>query len=64
MTPLENLFVDTVKASLSSYHNVTKNMLSNTVQCFSEKTPFNQYSFNYWLTVCHNAGVKYNVVNS
>jgi hypothetical protein len=57
-TEAQNLFVELVNIELSKYARVSVNMLSNTIQFFSQLLPFNTVSENYLITLCHNKGVK------
>ena len=57
---LNNLLVELVTIELSSFTNVTMNMLSNEIKFYSELTPFNTVSINYLSTLCHNKGLKAN----
>ena len=57
---VQNLFVELVTIELSSFKNVTMNMLSNTIKFYAELKPFNTVSLNYLSTLCHNKGLKAN----
>jgi hypothetical protein len=57
-TEAQNLFVELVKIELSNYKKNSLNMISNTIQFYSNLIPFNNVSFNYLVTLCHNKGIK------
>ena len=57
-TEAQNLFVELVNIELSNYKRTSLNMVLGTIQFYSNLTPFNNVSFNYLATLCHNKGIK------
>jgi hypothetical protein len=61
MEDLKKLFVELVKAELSNYKKISENMVSNTIQFFSEMYPFNKVSIEEWYCICSANGIKYSI---
>jgi len=58
---VKSLFTEVVKAELSTYKLVSKNIVANTINHFASMTPFNILPIEQWYCICHNKGIKYTI---